>query len=61
MDHHGYDEAIACVMTGDSDLDSVENLDQGTHRFCHECQRVVERQLARYRNAVGVLVGGGRK
>ena len=49
LDHHGYDEDIDCVMTGDSDLDSVENLDEGTHRFCRECQRVVERKLARHR------------
>jgi len=45
LDHHGYDDGIACVMTADTDLDCLERLDQGTHRFCGECQKVVDRKL----------------
>ena len=33
-------------------------LDDGTHRFCRECRRVVERNLARHRSAAGMLAGG---
>ena len=46
LDHHGYDEGIACVMTADTDLDCLERLDQGTHKFCRACQRVVKSKLA---------------
>ena len=49
LDHHGYEDGIACVMTADTDLDCLERLDEGTHRFCRACQRVVERRLARER------------
>lgn len=47
LDHHGYDDGIDCVMTADTELDCLERLDEGTHQFCRECQRVVERKLAR--------------
>lgn len=47
LDHHGYDEGIACVMTADTELDCLERLDEGTHQFCRECQQVVDRKLAR--------------
>lgn len=47
LDHHGYDEGIACVMTADTDLDCLDRLDEGTHRFCRECRRVVDRRLGR--------------
>ncbi len=47
LDHHGYDEGIACVMTADTELDCVDRLDEGTHRFCRACQQVVERRLGR--------------
>jgi predicted Zn-dependent protease len=47
LDHHGYDEGIACVMTADTELDCLERLDEGTHRFCRACQQVVDRKLAR--------------
>lgn len=47
LDHHGYDESIACVMTADTDLDCLERLDEGTHRFCRACQHVVDRKLKR--------------
>jgi hypothetical protein len=46
LDHHGYDEGIACVMTADTELDCLERLDEGTHRCCGACRRVVERKLA---------------
>jgi predicted Zn-dependent protease len=49
LDHHGYDEDIACVMTADTELDCLERLDEGTHRFCRTCQLVVDRKLARHR------------
>lgn len=45
LDHHGYDEGIDCVMTADTELDSLDRLDEGTHRFCRSCQRVVDRKL----------------
>lgn len=47
LDHHGYDEGIACVMTADTELDCIERLDGGTHRFCRDCRAVVERVLQR--------------
>ncbi len=47
LDHHGYDEGIACVMTADTELDCLERLDLGTHKFCRICQSVVARKLAR--------------
>lgn len=47
LDHHGYDEGIACVMTADTELDCLERLDEGTHRFCRPCQRAVDRKLVR--------------
>jgi len=50
LDHHGYDTGIACVMTADTDLDCLERLDQGTHRFCSACQLVVDRKLAGLRS-----------
>ncbi len=46
LDHHGYDEGIDCVMTADTELDCLERLDEGTHRFCRACQSVVDRKLA---------------
>ena len=33
-------------MTADTELDSLERLDEGTHRFCGACQQQVERRLA---------------
>ena len=45
LDHHGYDEGVACVMTADTGLDCLERLDMGTHRFCGACQEQVERKL----------------
>jgi predicted Zn-dependent protease len=51
LDHHGYDEGIACVMTADTDLDCLERLDEGTHRFCRTCQQVVDRKLAGHQRA----------
>ena len=47
LDHHGYDEGIACVMTADTELDCLERLDAGTHRFCRSCQQAVDLKLAR--------------
>ncbi len=47
LDHHRYDEGIACVMTADTELDCVDRLDEGTHRFCRACQHFVERRLGR--------------
>ena len=47
LDHHGYDEGFACVMTADTDLDCLKRLDAGTHRFCRSCQHVVDRKLGR--------------
>jgi predicted Zn-dependent protease len=47
LDHHGYDEEIACVMTADTDLDCLDRLDEGTHRFCRICSNVVKRKLRR--------------
>jgi len=46
LDHHGYDEGIDCVMTADTELDCLGRLDDGTHKFCRSCQRVVQRKLA---------------
>lgn len=51
LDHHDYDEDIDCVMTGDTALDCLERLDEGTHLFCGVCRRVVARKLARHRAA----------
>ncbi len=45
LDHHGYDEGIACVMTANTELDCLERLDEGSHRFCRGCQQVVDRKL----------------
>jgi predicted Zn-dependent protease/ribosomal protein L40E len=45
LDHHDYDERIDCVMTADTELDCLERLDEGTHRFCRACQSVVDRKL----------------
>ena len=45
LDHHDYDEGVACVMTADTDLDCLDRLDEGTHRFCRACSKVVERKL----------------
>jgi len=50
LDHHGYDKGIACVMTADTELDCLERLDEGTHRFCRACQLVVDRKLAGLRS-----------
>ena len=50
LDHHGYDTGIACVMTADTELDCLERLDEGTHRFCRACQLVVDRKLAGLRS-----------
>ena len=50
LDHHGYDTGIACVMTADTELDCLERLDKGTHRFCRACQLVVDRKLAGLRS-----------
>ncbi len=36
-----------CVMTADTELDCLERLDEGTHRFCRLCQRVVARKLVK--------------
>ena len=47
LDHHGYGDGIACVMTADTDLDCLELLDDGTHRFCRSCRQVVDRKLGR--------------
>lgn len=47
LDHHGYGEGIACVMTADTELDCIERLDEGTHRFCSPCRKAVDRALAR--------------
>ncbi len=47
LDHHGYDEGIACVMTADTELDCLERLDEGTHRFCRPCRQIVDRALSR--------------
>jgi predicted Zn-dependent protease len=47
LDHHDYEEGIACVMTADTDLDCLERLDEGTHRFCRSCQTIVNRRLHR--------------
>jgi predicted Zn-dependent protease len=52
LDHHGYDEGIACVMTADTELDCLDRLDEGTHRFCRSCQKVVDRKLTRKLAAV---------
>jgi predicted Zn-dependent protease len=66
LDHHGYDEGIACVMTADTDLDCLERLNQGTHRFCRACQQVVDRKLARHRKPdalrwnIPVTLSGGK-
>lgn len=49
LEHHGYDEVIACVMTADTQLDCLEGLDEGTHKFCRACQRAVNRKLAQWR------------
>lgn len=45
LDHHGYEDAIDCVMIGDEELDSVEGIDGGTHRFCSECMTTIRTQL----------------
>ena len=45
LDHHDYDEGVACVMTADTDLDCLDRLDEGTHRFCRACSKAVERKL----------------
>jgi predicted Zn-dependent protease len=45
LDHHDYDEGVACVMTADTDLDCLDHLDEGTHRFCRACSKAVERKL----------------
>lgn len=45
LDHHGYDDGIDCVMTADTPLDCLERLDEGAHKFCRECQQVVDRKL----------------
>jgi hypothetical protein len=34
------------VLTADTELDRLERLDEGTHRFRGACRRVVERKLA---------------
>lgn len=47
LDHHGYDEGIACVMTADTELDCLDCLDEGTHRFCRSCQLIVDHKLSR--------------
>ena len=49
LDHHGYDEGIDCVMTADTPLDCLERLDEGTHKFCRECRKAVDRKLRRGR------------
>ena len=54
LDHHGYDEGITCVMTADTELDCLDNLDEGTHRFCRACQQVVDRKLAKHRASVPI-------
>jgi len=46
LDHHGYDDGIPCVMTADTPLDCLELLDEGTHKFCRDCQQVVDRNLS---------------
>lgn len=45
LDHHDYDEGIACVMTANTELDCLERHDEGMHRFCRACQHVVDRRL----------------
>ena len=47
LDHHGYQEDIACVMTADTELDCIDRLDEGTHRFCRSCQIIVDHKLSR--------------
>jgi predicted Zn-dependent protease len=54
LDHHGYGEGIVCVMTADTELDCLERLDEGTHRFCRACQKVVDRKLAGHRASVPI-------
>lgn len=35
-------------LTADTELDCLERLDEGTHRFCRSCQRAVDRKLGRF-------------
>jgi predicted Zn-dependent protease len=46
LDHHGYDDGIDCVMVGDDEIDSLETVDQGSCRFCAECQVFVAKAFA---------------
>ena len=52
LDHHCYDDNIACVMTADTSLDCLELVDQGTHKFCTECQSIVDHKLASQRQKI---------
>lgn len=56
LDHHGYDEGIACVMTADTELDCLERLDEGTNKFCSECQQVVDRLVPRKSSSIAARI-----
>lgn len=42
LDHHRYTEDVDCVMTGDEEFDSLENLDSGNPGFCDACRRALK-------------------
>jgi len=37
LDHHAYGDTD-CLMVGDTEIDSVSELDKGSLRFCRECR-----------------------
>jgi hypothetical protein len=38
-------------MVGDEEVDSNETLDEGSASFCPQCRSIVDRKLARFRDA----------
>jgi len=43
LEHHAYEEGIACTMVGDAEQDDVDAVDQGPAAFCESCLVAVRR------------------
>lgn len=42
LEHHSYDEKIKCLMTGDEDVDCLEELDDEKATFCRSCRKKIK-------------------
>lgn len=45
LEHHDYEDSIDCLMTADTECDSLELLDSSSATFCRPCRERVEERL----------------